>query len=60
MTKKVSELKPADEFKIGKQRKWRVVHSTYPSSLGDGKILVVLVNCGQLVLQPDLEVTCAS
>jgi len=59
MNKKASELVQGDEFKIGKQRKWRVVHSTYPSH-EYGKILVVLMNCRQYNLPLDLEVICAS
>jgi len=55
MTKTASELKPTDEFKIGKQRKWRKVHSTYPAH-EEGKILVVLSDCRQYVLSLTLEV----
>lgn len=61
--KKVRDLEPGDQFKIGAMRKWRRVWKT--KHLGQGanipvlhknKIIVILNDCGQLILDPDAEV----
>jgi len=55
MKKTVADLKQADQFKIGGQRKWRQVFKTFPAH-EEGKILVVMTDCRQYVLSPTLEV----
>lgn len=55
----VKDLKFGDQYKIGKQRKFRTVMKlvTLPLTTGPeehrGKILIVHVNCSQRVMAPD-------
>ncbi|HEY0056307.1 MAG TPA: hypothetical protein VGB63_13200 [Pedobacter sp.] len=53
-------MKFGDQYKIGKQRKFRTVMKLHPLPDGEGipeehrgKILIIHDNCGQCVMAPD-------
>lgn len=59
----IQQLNPGDSFKIGNQRKPRVFKRSVllegeriPAE-HKGKLLVILNDCRQMVLDPDTEVT---
>jgi hypothetical protein len=58
----IESLQPGQRFKIGKQRKFMTfkkakrLQGEYVLSEHQGKILVILDNCRQIICEPDQEV----
>lgn len=56
---KAKDLQPGQEFKREGQRKWRTVSNVIANSqlpTLKGKVLIILDNCGQLVLSEECEI----
>lgn len=65
---KAKELKPGDQFKMNKQRVFRTVGKIVPVTKEtweensfkalEGKMLIILSDCRQIVIEPETEVKC--